>query len=593
MSLKQKLLLPILINVVLAMVLLSFSTIMVAKAEIEKGKVEDLSQIAGSLQRSLQEFSGRVFNDLSAMAADRDAAGKLPWYASVFRYAETIGITDRNGLVTASNDPVQVGKLNISDRAYFKDASAGKTVFSDVLVSKATGHPVFVAAMPMKTDGLGVLFVAIRLDAFTEPIIKPVKIGAGGYAYITDKNGLVIAHPDPKNVLSLDISTYDFGRSILSSKQGELRYIFNNASKTAAFALDERTGWRIVITANDDDVFSGVHTMQNLSAALAVFCIIVTSIVILLIAGSLCKHIARVVEHTMKIAAGDLTVNIPPSNKQANEIRTLTRALNDTSDKIRQIVYGIHESAGNVSSGSEQLAMSSQKMSEGATEQASAAEEVSASIEQMLSALEANAENATRTARLASEGASQSREGGESISESVTAMKLIAEKINVIVEIAQNTNLLALNAAIEAARAGESGKGFSVVAAEIRKLAVRSQAAAKEITEISAKSVALAERSSLIFKELLPKIEETSQLVGDMAQGIKEQNIGAEQIKKAVSQLDIVIENNASAAEEIASMSEELAGQAEELSTLITFFKLEEGSAIHENNVPAVNGMAN
>jgi methyl-accepting chemotaxis protein len=156
-------------------------------------------------------------------------------------------------------------------------------------------------------------------------------------------------------------------------------------------------------------------------------------------------------------------------------------------------------------------------------------------------------------------------------------MTSIAEKITIVEEIAYQTNLLALNAAIEAARAGDHGKGFAVVATEVRKLAERSQSAAREIGSLASSSMKVAERSGRLLGELVPSIRRTTTLVQDVATASTEQAAGVHQMNKAMMHVDQVTQRNASAAEELASTAEEMSAQAETLQQLVSFFRVGHG----------------
>lgn len=273
-----------------------------------------------------------------------------------------------------------------------------------------------------------------------------------------------------------------------------------------------------------------------------------------------------------KLADGDLTVKLDSTSK--DEVGQLMAALSNMVVKISGVVEEVKTSAENVASGSQELSSTSEQMSQGATEQASAAEEASSSMEEMASNVKQNADNAHQTEGIATRSSQDAKVGGESVQQTVEAMKKIAEKISIIEEIARQTNLLALNAAIEAARAGEHGKGFAVVASEVRKLAERSQAAAGEINQLAGSSVEVAIKAGEMLVKLVPDIQRTAELVQEISSASAEQSSGTAQINKAIQQLDQVTQQNASAAEEMSATSEELAAQAEQLKSVISFFKI-------------------
>ena len=288
---------------------------------------------------------------------------------------------------------------------------------------------------------------------------------------------------------------------------------------------------------------------------------------------SITKPLNRVVKVLEALAAGDLTQKIHATSK--DEVGEMEQSVGAVIAALTHIISDVRSIASEVASASQAISTASVQVSKGASSQAAAAEEASASMEEMVSNIRQNADNAQQTDKIANQSASNGKESGKSVLEAVAAIKEIASKISIIEEIARQTNLLALNAAIEAARAGEHGKGFAVVAAEVRKLAERSQKAAGEINLLSASTQKVSEHSGEMLARLVPDIQRTAELVQEIAAACKEQDIGAEQINKALQQLEQVIQQNASSAEEMAATTEELTGQSERLIGALGFFRTE------------------
>ena len=226
----------------------------------------------------------------------------------------------------------------------------------------------------------------------------------------------------------------------------------------------------------------------------------------------------------------------------------------------------------NLAGGSEEIKGTAALVSDGASNQASSVEETSTAMAEMLTIIKRNMESAKETEKTAEMVANDAAQCVQAVEHSFNYMKEIATRISVIEEISRKIDLLALNASVEAARAGQHGRGFAVVATEVGKLAEISKISSNEIMKSADEGKALVEQTTTLLKSLLPKIEQTKDMVVNISNASVEQDLSASQISQAMGQMEQVVHTNASAAEQLYNMSQNFMNQSINLQHTINLF---------------------
>jgi len=257
-----------------------------------------------------------------------------------------------------------------------------------------------------------------------------------------------------------------------------------------------------------------------------------------------------------------------------DEIGEMSLSLNNVVHELRKTIIDIKDSAIFLSNHSKTLTKQARILSKGASEQASYVQEINGSIKEIIESLNRNAENSKIVETHVFNFVNSIKNNRKNVSETVKSLRKISDKINDVNEIAFQTNILSLNALIESARAGDHGRGFAVVAQEVGKLADRSKIHAQEIEDLSKLSIKIANTTDEVSNELIPQIQNTQHLIGNITSAISELSSLVIVIHKTAVNLNGIAQQNSSFSDDMSNNSRNLEAQVAKLMRSVSFFKI-------------------